>query len=177
MNKKTVASIIYTASMAIGVLVCCICDAAVSGALTWSLIVFASGWFAWMASFPVVLWGKKGVLPAMIAVSIFVLPFMHILSRLTGVDEVFSIGAAMAMIALPFLWIIYILYSRFRERKRLATGIALLLAVPFTVLINIVLAGMTGEPAADAWDILSALILLIAAAACIAGDYARKRAC
>ena len=177
MNRNTVASIIYTVSMAIGVLVCCICDVAVSGALTWSLIVLASVLFAWIASFPVVLRGKKGVLPAMIAVSIVVLPFMYILSSLTGVDEVFSIGAAMSMIALPFLWIIYLLYSRLRERKLQATGIAFLLAVPFTALINIVLAGMIGEPAADAWDILSALILLITAAACIAGDYARKRAC
>ena len=38
MNKNTIISIIYTITMVIGILVCCICDVAISGTLTWSLI-------------------------------------------------------------------------------------------------------------------------------------------
>ena len=34
MNKNTIISIIYTITMVIGILVCCICDVAISGTLT-----------------------------------------------------------------------------------------------------------------------------------------------
>ena len=69
MNKNTIISIIYTITMAIGILVCCICDVAISGTLTWSLITLSSILITWIASFPVILLGKKGVLVAMVAIT------------------------------------------------------------------------------------------------------------
>lgn len=129
----------------------------------------------WIASFPVVLLGKKGVLVAMVAISILILPFMYILSILIRVNEVFSIGAIMSIITLVFLWIIYILYYRLKERKLLATGITFLFTIPFTFLINITLSKIIGEPTIDVWDILSVFILFIIAIAFIIGDYARKK--
>lgn len=59
MNKNKIISIIYTVTMIIGILVCCICDVAISGTLTWSLITHSSILITWIASFPVVLLGKK----------------------------------------------------------------------------------------------------------------------
>jgi hypothetical protein len=161
--------------MVIGILVCCICDIAISGTLTWSLIVLSSVLVTWIASFPFILLGKKGVLVALIAVSILIIPFMYILSILIKVNEVFRIGAIMSIIAIVFLWIIYILYYRLRERKLLATGITFLFAIPFILLTNSILSKMIGEPVIDIWDILSVFILLIIAFAFIIGDYARKK--
>jgi transcriptional regulator with XRE-family HTH domain len=89
MKKNTIISTIYTIAMVIGILVCCICDIAISGTLTWSLIVLSSILVTWIVSFPVV-----------------------------------------------FLWIIYVLYYRLKERKLLATGITFLFAIPFTFLIS-----------------------------------------
>ncbi len=175
MNKNAIISTIYTIFMVIGILVCCICDFAISGTLTWSLIVLSSILVTWIVSFPVILFGKKGVLAAMIAISILLVPFMYILSILINVNKVFSIGAIMSIISLVFLWIIYILYYRLKERKLLATGITFLFAIPFTFLINSTLSKMIGEPVIDIWDILSVFILLIIAAAFIIGDYARKK--
>ena len=168
MNKNTIISIIsiiYTITMAIGILVCCICDVAISGTLTWSLITLSSILITWIASFPVILLGKKGVLVAMVAISILILPFMYILSILIKVNEVFNIGAIMSIYTLVFLWIIYILYYRLKERKLLATGITFLFAIPFTLLINITLSKLIGEPVIDVWDILSVFILLIVSVA------------
>ena len=175
MNKNTVISTIYTITVVIAILVCCICDIAISGTLTWSLIVLSSSLVTWIASFPVILWGKRGVLVAMVAISILILPFMYILSILIKVNEVFSIGVIMSIITLCFLWIIYFLYYRLKERKLLATGITFLFAIPFTFLINVTLSKMIGEPAIDVWDILSVFILLIIAIAFIVGDYARRK--
>ena len=175
MNKNAIISTIYTVTMIIGIMVCCICDIAISGTLIWSLIVLISILVAWIASFPVILLGKKGVLMAMIAISILVVPFMYILSILAKVNEVFSIGAIMSIISLVFLWIIYVLYYRLKKRKLLATGITFLFAIPFTLLINSTLSKMIGELVIDIWDILSIFILLIIAVAFIIGDYARRK--
>ena len=115
------------------------------------------------------------MLVAIIAISIFILPFMYILSILIKVIEAFSIGAIMSIISLAFLWIIYVLYYRLKERKFLATGITFLFAIPFTLLINSTLSKMIGEPVIDFWDTLSIFILLIIAVAFIIGDYARRK--
>ena len=88
------------------------------------------------------------------------------------VNELFSIGTILSIISLVFLWIIYVLYDRLKERKLLATGITFLFAIPFTLLINITLAKMIEAPAIDIWDILSRFILLTIAVAFIIGDYA-----
>ena len=175
MNKNAIISTIYTIAMIIGIMVCCICDIAISGTLTWSLIVLSSILVTWITSFPVILLGKRGVLVAMIAISIIIVPFMYILSILIKVNEVFSIGAIMSIISLAFLWIIYALYYRLKERKFMATGITFLFAIPFTLLINSILSKMIGEAVIDIWDILSIFILLIIAVAFIIGDYARRK--
>ncbi len=175
MAKNTVISIVYTVTMVIGILVCCICDVAVSGALTWSLITLSSILVAWIASFPIILLGKRGVLISMGSISIFIIPFLYILSILVKVKEVFSIGAVMSIITLIFLWVILGLYRRLKERKLLATGITFLFAIPFTLLVNIALSKMIGEPVFDIWDILSVFILLVIAVAFIIGDYAKRK--
>lgn len=174
-SKNAITAAVYTVVMVIGILACCICDMAVSGTLTWSLIVLGSVLAAWLASFPVILFGKKGILASMTAISILMIPFIYLLSVLTKINEIFSIGAIISIIALAFLWIIYILYYRFKKRKLLATGIIFLFAVPFTFLINTALSKMTGEPVVDAWDILATLILLIIAVVFIIGDRVRKK--
>lgn len=175
MKKNAIISTIYTITLVIGIMVCCICDIAVSGTLTWSLIVLSSILFTWIASFPVILLGKKGVTVSLITISIITVPFMYILSHLINVNEVFSIGAIMSIISLVFLWMIYALFYRLKKRKLLATGITFLFAIPFTFLINGTLSKMIGEPVIDIWDILSVFILLIIALAFIIGDYARKK--
>ena len=57
----------------------------------------------------------------------------------------------------------------------MATGITFLFAIPFTLLINITLSKLIGEPVIDVWDILSVFILLIVSVVFIIGDYARKK--
>ena len=57
----------------------------------------------------------------------------------------------------------------------MATGITFLFAIPFTLLINITLSKLIGEPVIDVWDILSVFILLIVSVAFIIGYYERKK--
>ena len=161
--------------MVIGVMVCFICDMAISGTLTWSLIVLVSTLIAWASSFPIVLLGKKGVFVAMVAVSILTIPFMYILSILLNANQVFRLGAVMSVFSLVFVWVIYALFNRLKERRFLATGIMFLLAIPFTLLINNTLSIMIGEPLIDLSKVLSIFTLLIVASAFIIVDYAKRK--
>lgn len=60
-RKNVVISIIFLTTLLIGLIVCAICDIAISGNLTWSLIPISSIIFAWVVSFPVMILGKKEV--------------------------------------------------------------------------------------------------------------------
>lgn len=175
MNWNVLISILYTTAMVIAVFVCCICDGVVSGTFSWSLIVLGSVLFTWIITFPVILLGKKGIRAAMLVMNIFIFPFLYILSILLKVDQIFSIGAVLSEIAFAFFWMLYILYGRLKNRKLLAGGITCLLFIPFMLLINFALSQMLGETEREVWDILSAFILVVMAAAFIIGDYARKR--
>lgn len=126
-RKNTVAEnrvipTVYTAALGIGILVCCLCDIAVSGALGWSLIVLSSVFFAWIVSFPMLLLRKNGIVISLISVSIFTVPFLYILRILLNVREIFRIGKVMSVIALVFLWTVFALYHRLKERKLLSGG-------------------------------------------------------
>lgn len=173
MAKNTVLSIVYTAVMVLGIFVCCICDAAISGTFTWSLISLSAILFAWLVSVPILLLGKRGVLASMISVSLFLIPFIYILSVLIKVKAVFSIGVWMSVLALVFLWVLFALYHRLKDRKLLAAGITFLLVIPLNLLVNLTLSKLLGEPMIDIWDMISMLILVVLAAVFIVRDHAR----
>lgn len=174
MKKNAIIAMVYTMILSFGASVCCLCDVALSGELTWSRITLSSIWIAWIASFPIILCRRKGVLPALLGISICILPFMYVLSVFTKVRAVFTIGAAMAIISLPYLWSAYILYARLQKRRLLATGISIFLAIPFEFLINFALSKMIGTPILDLWDVFTTCILLMAAVAFILWDCVKK---
>jgi transcriptional regulator with XRE-family HTH domain len=174
-NMNAVISIIFTITMIIGIMVCCICDLAITGSLTWSLITLSAILFAWIVSFPIILLGKKGVLGGMLSFSILLVPFLYILSILIQNVEIFHIGGFMSIFALVYLWIIYVLFLKLKNRKMLAAGITFIIAIPFMVLINITLSKLIHEPILDIWDIMSAFIILVIAFACLFRDYAHHK--
>lgn len=122
-SKNTIISIVFTVTMLVGIMVCCTCDVAITGSLTWSLIPLSAILFAWIISFPIILLGKRGVFGGMLSLSIFLIPFLYIISILIKNMSVFRIGAIMSIFMLIYMWIIYALYHHFRNRKILATGI------------------------------------------------------
>lgn len=174
-KKNTVISIIFTAAILIGIAVCCICDFAIAGTLTWSLIALSSIMLAWIISFPIILLGKRGIGGGILSLSIFIIPFLYIMSILIENTAVFRIGSVISVLMLIYTWGIYALFTHFKDRKMLATGFTLFLAIPFMFLINMTLSIMIAEPILDIWDALSAFILLLTAFSFMFGDHARSR--
>lgn len=164
MTKNILFSTLFSATLVIAIMVCLICNIAISGALTWALIPISSIVFAWVISFPVIVSGKKGILISLISLSIFIIPYLYLLSRFTKTEQVFTIGSAMAVISVAFLWITAGIFSRIgKSRKFLAFGITFLCAIGFLILVNAILFKMIDEPLFDIWDILTACLLLVLA--------------
>lgn len=174
MTKNAIISILFSATLLIGIMVCLICNIAISGNLTWSLIPVSSIVFAWVISFPGILFGKRGIIVSLISLSAFIVPYLFLLGSLLKVKEVFSIGAVMAVASVAFLWIIVAVFKRI-ERKLAALGIAFLSAIPLMILVNALLSKMIEEPVLDVWDMLSIFILLILAFVSFICDYAKKK--
>ncbi len=176
LTKNVIISILFSVTLLIGIMVCLICNIAISGNLTWSLIPVSSIVFAWVISFPSIILGKRGVVVSLIALSVFIFPYLFLLGNLIKVKEVFSVGAAVAVISIVFLWIIAALFSRIgKTRKLIALGITFLLAIPFMIIVNVILSKMIEEPIFDIWDMLSAFIFLIFAFVSFICDYAKKK--
>lgn len=174
--KHVMISILFSTTLFIGIMVCLICNIAISGDFTWSLLPVSSIVFAWVIIFPSIILGKRGIIISFLSLSVFLVPYLFLLSNLINVKEVFSVGAVLAVAAIVFMWIMVAVYHRFRKTSKLvALAIIFLLTIPFMFLINIMLSKMTAEPILDIWDMLSAFILIILAFASFVCDYAKKK--
>ncbi len=176
MTVNAIVSILFSVTILAGILVCLICNLSISGNLTWALIPVSSSVFVWVISFPSMILGKKGVMVSFISLSIFIIPYLFLLSSLINVKKVFSVGARLAVVSIVFLWIIIAVFNRIgKTRKSVALGITFLFAVPFMITINIIVSKMMAEPVLDVWDLLSIFLLLILAFVSFSFDYAKKK--
>lgn len=174
--KNIIIAVLFSVILFIGILVCTICDIAVSGSLSWSLIPIISIIFVWLISFPSIMFGKKGIVKSLISLSIFVVPYIYLLSRLIKVKTVFQIGTVMAIASVAFLWLIFTVLCRVgKTRKLFSLGLITLLAIPFVIIVNALVAVMIKVPFLDVWDFMVMLILVIVAVAFFMCDYAKKK--
>lgn len=163
LSLNKIISVIFCAALFIAVITCMVCDVALHGTCTWSLIVLDCAILAWFTLIPLTLAGRRGIPISLAALTALILPYLYILSRLIEVSEVFSIGAAMSVFCVVYLWLIFAVFHRLGGRRLTAAGITCLLAVPFMLGVNVTLSHMLGEPAVDGWDALSVLLLLVIA--------------
>ena len=174
MTKNVIISILFSATLLIGIMVCLICNIAISGSLTWSLIPVSSIVFAWVISFPSIILGKRGIIVSFISLSVFIVPYLFLLGSLLKVKEVFSVGAVIAVTSIVFLWIIVAVFKRIKS-KLVALGTTFLSTIPYMIIVNVVLSKMIDEPVLDVWDMLSIFMLLILAFVSFICDYAKKK--
>lgn len=173
--KNTKVFLLFSSLCLIGTMVCAICNLAISKALTWSLIPISCIVFSWIISCPIILFGNQGISKCLLLLSIFIIPFLYILSILINEISIFTIGAMISIISIIYLWCIFGIFKLLKTRKYKALGIAFLSMIPFGLLINSVLFKMILEPIIDKWDILLAFILLIVASIFLIYDYTNNK--
>lgn len=60
MTRNVLIAVLFSMMLFVGIMVCLICDLAISGHVTWSLIPVSSIVFSWLILFPGILLGKRG---------------------------------------------------------------------------------------------------------------------
>lgn len=102
-SKNRMRLSLFSAVFVVGIMTCLICDIAISSRVTWSLIPVSSIVFAWFICFPTVRWGKKGIVGSLLSMSVCIVPYLFLMSRLVSVKEVFSVGAAASAASIIFM--------------------------------------------------------------------------
>lgn len=159
-NNITI-SILVTVLSLIAILVCIICDLTIFGKFTWSVITTSSIIFVWLVLIPMIKLGRKGINRSLAILSVLIIPYLYVLSISIKENMIFTIGVAMSIIAIIYVWCIFWIFKRLQKRKIKAIGIILLLSIPFYLIANIILSKKILEPIIDIWDILSMFIIII----------------
>ena len=170
---RSIAAAVFSVGLLLGIIVCGICDLAVSGGFTWSLFILSSAVFAWTVFFPVIKSGVKGVAVSLGAVTVFIVPFLAVLGILTN-GGVIAVGAPVAVVGVVYLWGVFAVFKVMKGRKLLAAAVALLLAIPVCLVINLIIARMFAQPFVDVWDWLAFGVIAAGAAALFVIDFKRK---
>lgn len=156
----------YTALLLIGIIVCGICNLAISGTFTWSLYPISAIVFAWFVFVPVIRYGAKGMWGTLIALTVLMIPFLYVLAALVKGDNLIRpIGVRVTVVSLIFLWSVFVIFKVLHKKKLLAAAITCLLAIVLCIVINCTLSVMLKEPVGDVWDILAYVVLLMLAGA------------
>lgn len=153
---------IMTLLFLIGIIVCAICNLAISGAWTWSRISIAVIVFSWLILFPVVRYGRKGVVGSLISLTTFTIPFLYVLDQcIPAADMIMPIGIRITIIVMIFAWIIFALFQILKYRIFLAVAISLLLAILLCLAINLCLSIFFSQMLIDVWDILNVGVIAL----------------
>ncbi len=168
---QNVLTISFSILLLAGIIVCSVCDAAISGAFTWSLYPITSILFLWLVFVPLIKYGSKGTLGSLTAFSVLIIPFLYVISKIVDNNLIMPIGIRMSLFSIAYLWCVYLIFRRLTERKIIAMAFSLLLAIPLCIIINISLAGILSVSFFDIWDILSAAIIIVSVIALFMIDY------
>ena len=171
---RSIAAAVFSVGLLLDIIVCAICDMAVSNGFTFSLFTFSSSVFAWAVLFPVIKLEAKGVAVSLGAVTVLIVPFLAVLDMLTG-GGIMNVGVPAAVISVIYLWCAFALFKIMKSRKLMAAAIALLLLIPVSLVINLIIAQMLAQPFLDMWDWLAFGIIAVGAAVFFAVDLKRRR--
>ena len=114
----------------IAILVCIICDYALTKNLTWSLIVLLSLIAGWLVFVPFFRARSKVIRKSLTVISIIMLPFLAGLSAILKLPLILSMGSSIACLSIAAAWGIYGVFIKCQKRIFLAFALSLLIVIP-----------------------------------------------
>lgn len=171
-----IAQAVITALCATGIGTCFICDLAISGGLTWSLLVGAAILYFWLVAIPPIRWGrKKGVALSLAVLCLGLLPFLYTVEGVLGLPgAVTPMGARVGAMGAVLLWACYLLFLKLRPLT--AGGVSAFVSIPFIWGINATVDFMlVGRYGIDVWDVLTIALLMGIGVSLLAAGRRRSR--
>lgn len=172
---RNVVMISFSAVLLMGIIVCFICDVAISGAFTWSRYSISSCMYAWIVFMPVITYGNKGVFGTLTAFSIFTIPFLYVIRLIVGNGMIMRIGIWASLITIAYAWCVYLICRNMKGRKLRVWAFSLLLLILLDIALNVIVSKAVSVQAFDVWDALAIGIILIFALILLGIDYIRER--
>jgi transcriptional regulator with XRE-family HTH domain len=161
---RTISGITLSILCFIAMMVCAICDYAISGRFTWSLYPFLSIVFAWLLLYPIIQYEKKGILISLITFTALIIPFLYLLNKIIGDYNLITImGKWISLVAIIYLWAVYTIFKVMKLHKLKAAAVSSLLAIPASFVITVIIANYISEPIIDVWDVLTYSLLIVLA--------------
>ncbi len=174
--RKAFAAAI-TSLFFLGIMVCLICDFAITGKLTWSWYPVSSIIYVWLLAIPAVIWRKRGVFISLICISLITIPYLYALERIIGIDRLLMpIGIPVAIVSILYLWIVHVLFVKSKLPRYQSASIALILGIPLSFGVNFILLKQIGEPLLDIWDVLAYFLLALLSAVIFRVGYVKDNA-
>lgn len=150
--------VLFTVLCALAVGICAICDLALHGRPTWLVYPAASVLFGWLVLAPLLYFPAHRLLMSLASVSLFLLPFLAVLSRATGLGWFFPLGLPLGLAALAWVWVSVLVWQGAGCRVRSGIGAALLLVPFLLVTIGAILWRDTGRWQINVWNLLTCLL-------------------
>ncbi|OCA82760.1 helix-turn-helix domain-containing protein [Pseudobacillus wudalianchiensis] len=159
-----IAKMTITVICLISILVCMICDVAVSGHLAWSPYPVASMIFVWLIITPLFHFKRNKVRKALFSLSIFIIPFLFALNQIMGGTKLLlPLGIPLSLIVVCYIWVIYLLFTTEKMTRWTLASISIVTGIPLGITIDSVISKFVNQPIMDVWDLLSYGTLVIAA--------------
>lgn len=165
---------ILTAMCFIAIMVCVICDYAMTKNLTWSLIVVLSLLAGWLVFVPFFSAGSKGIKEALIVISIITLPFLAGFSAVLKLSLILSMGSSIAGLSIAAAWGIYGVFVKCQKRIFLALVLSLLIVIPLACGITHITAHFVESISIDfVSDLFHIITTLALSGICLTIDFVR----
>lgn len=165
---------ILTAMCFIAIMVCVICDYAMTKNLTWSLIVVLSLLAGWLVFVPFFSAGSKGIKEALIVISIITLPFLAGFSAVLKLPLILSMGSSIAGLSIAAAWGIYGVFVKCQKRIFLALVLSLLIVIPLACGITHITAHFVESISIDfVSDLFHIITTLALSGICLTIDFVR----
>lgn len=157
----------------VGIITTSIVDYALNSGFTWSLFSISAIIFSWLCVLPLFLQSKRRVDIALLSFSVFLLPFLFVISRLVGGSWFGGVAVPMAVAGLVILWAIRAVFAtKLSIWNKL--GISFLVVAAGNVGISFMSGRIFGVGGFDVWNLMSVAILVVIAVVLFTMGGARK---
>lgn len=175
-NFRSIASFVLTMTFLSSILICIICNLAINRTLSWSNYPTASLIFAWLIFIPFLKFKKHGITLSLLSLSIFIVPFLFVLGQIIGNEKtMISIGVPTSLLSIVFIWIAFYILAVLKINYWYSASIILIISIPYSILINFVIAKALSENRTILENALSAGITGVLVITCLCIGYFSKR--
>lgn len=172
-RRLRLAGLIFTAASFLAALTCAICDLSIHGRFTWLIFPLSSILFGWLVLAPLFFVRRQRLFLMLLSSSIFLLPFLLVLSQATGGGWFFPLGVPCALVSLGWLWTIY-LTAAVSHSGWYTGGVSFLTAPIINLTVDLTVSFYTHTISLDGWDLVSAVLCVVSAAVLFAVGKLRR---